>query len=85
MRVKGAHAWQHDQTRKRSNNVSLSEDLVQEAKILGVAVSCACGQGLALVVKAERDRRWKDESHAEMNSWNNYIAEHGVPFARFGF
>ena len=53
--------------------------------MLGVPESCACEQGLALVVKAERDRRWKDENHAAMNSWNNYIAEHGVPLARFGF
>lgn len=71
------------QSRKRSTNVSLREDLVQEAKTLGLSVSAACEQGLAAGVKAERDRRWKDENRAAIESWNSYIAEQGVPLARF--
>ena len=70
-------------SRKRSTNVSLSEELVREAKDLGLSISAACEQGLAAQVKAERERRWIEENRAGFESWNRYVAEHGLPLARY--
>ena len=70
-------------TRKRSTNVSLSEDLVRDAKQLGISISAACEQGLAARVQAERERRWIEENRAGIESWNRYVAEHGLPLARY--
>lgn len=70
-------------SRKRSTNVSLSEDLVHDAKALGISISRACEQGLAAEVKAERERRWIEENRAGIESWNRYVAEHGLPLARY--
>ncbi|HEX7656349.1 MAG TPA: type II toxin-antitoxin system CcdA family antitoxin, partial [Sphingomonas sp.] len=48
--------------RRRAVNVSLDDDLVGEAKALGLNLSQACEAGLAATVKAERERRWKEEN-----------------------
>ena len=75
----------HDRkpARKRSTNVSLSEDLVRDAKQLGISISGACEQGLASEVKAARERRWIEENRGGIESWNRYVAEHGLPLARY--
>ena len=44
---------------KKATNVSLSAELVDEAKKLGINVSEACQSGLAAQVKAARDAAWK--------------------------
>jgi antitoxin CcdA len=69
--------------RKRGTNVSLPSDLVTEARELGVSLSSACEQGLAAAVKAERERRWIQENKPALDSWNEYIAEHGLPLAKY--
>ena len=69
--------------RKRNTNVSLREDLVQEAKALGIGVSQACEQGLASAVQSERDRVWVEANRAGFESWNAYVSEHGLPLSRY--
>jgi antitoxin CcdA len=69
--------------RKRSTNVSLNENLVAEAKELGISVSAACEVGLAAAVKAERDARWKQENQAAIESYNAWVRKNGVPLARY--
>jgi antitoxin CcdA len=69
--------------RKRSTNVSLREDLVMEAKALGVGVSSACEQGLADALKAERERRWRVENAEAIQSFNAWLAENGNPLAKY--
>lgn len=80
-------AWmgKMDQQRvkRRGTNVTLDPQLVEEARALGVSVSRACEQGLAAQVKAERERRWLEENRAGFESWNRYIAEHGLPLAKY--
>jgi antitoxin CcdA len=69
-------------SRKRGTNVSLRSDLVAEARGLGISLSSACEQGLAAAVKTEKERRWLDENKPALESWNRYIAEHGLPLAK---
>lgn len=69
--------------RKRGTNVSLRSDLVAEARELGIGLSGACELGLALAVKAEKERRWLEENKPALDSWNRYIAEQGLPLARY--
>lgn len=54
---------------RRPTNISLPEALVAEAKALDVNLSRACEAGLAAAVKAERERRWKEENREAMESW----------------
>lgn len=68
---------------KRATNVSLSEDLVAEAKALGINVSQACQSGLAAEVKKAREAAWKEENREAIESYNAYVREHGMPFDEF--
>ena len=68
---------------KRATNVSLSEDLVAEAKALGINLSQACQAGLAAEVKKAREAAWKEENRAAIESYNAYVRKHGLPLARY--
>ena len=70
-------------SRKRGTNVSLRSDLVAEARELGVSLSSACEEGLTAAVKAEKERRWLADNKPALDSWNRYIAEHGLPLAKY--
>jgi antitoxin CcdA len=70
-------------SRKRGTNISLRTDLVAEARELGISLSSACEEGLAAAVKAEKERRWLEENKPALDSWNRYIAEHGLPLAKY--
>ncbi|NOG72356.1 type II toxin-antitoxin system CcdA family antitoxin [Roseicella sp. DB1501] len=68
---------------RRPTNVSLPEALVAEAKALDVNLSRACEEGLAVAVRAERQRRWKAENRDAMESWAEPLERLGLPLARF--
>jgi antitoxin CcdA len=70
-------------SRKRGTNVSLREDLIAEARQLGVSISSACEDGLAKAVKAEKERRWLEENADAIRSYNEWIKKNGVPLARY--
>ena len=68
---------------KKATNVSLSADLVEEAKRLGLNVSEACQTGLAAEVKKAREAVWKEENRAAIESWNDYIRKNGMPYDQY--
>ena len=68
---------------KKATNVSLSADLVEEAKRLGLNVSEACQAGLAAEVKKAREITWQEENRAAIESWNDYTRKHGLPLAKY--
>lgn len=68
---------------KKATNVSLSAELVDEAKKLGINVSEACQSGLAAQVKQTREAVWKEENRAAIESWNDYIRVHGMPYDEY--
>jgi antitoxin CcdA len=68
---------------KKATNVSLSADLVEEARRLGLNVSEACQAGLAAEVKKAREAAWKEENRAAIESWNDYIRKNGMPYDKY--
>lgn len=68
---------------RKSTNLSLAADLVEEAKALDINLSRACEAGLEAALKEERKRRWQEENRPAMEAWNAWIAEHGLPLARY--
>ena len=68
---------------KKPTNVSLSAELVEEAKRLSINVSEACQTGLALRVKAAREATWKAENRAAIEASNAYVRDHGLPLAKY--
>jgi len=68
---------------RRPTNVSLDARLVEEAKALGINVSRASEEGLAREVKAERERRFKEENAEAFEAWNRFVEKNGLPLERF--
>jgi antitoxin CcdA len=68
---------------KKATNVSLSVDLVAEAKQLGINVSEACQAGLAAEVKKTREAAWKAENREAIEWWNDYVERNGLPLAKY--
>jgi antitoxin CcdA len=68
---------------RRPTNVSLDARLVAEAKGLGINVSRASEEGLAREVKAERERRFKEENAEAFEEWNRFVEKNGLPLERF--
>jgi len=70
-------------SRTKPTNVSLDAALVEEAKELGVSISQASNRGLAQAVKKARGERWLEENKAALDAYNDYVAEHGLPLAKY--
>lgn len=67
-------------TAKRATNVTLPVALVEEAKGLGINVSKACEAGLSQHVSQAKAARWRSENRDAIESYNNWVAENGVPY-----
>ncbi len=68
---------------KRPTNVSLNEELVAEAKKLGINVSQACESGLSEQVRKAKREKWLRENKEAMDWSNDYVEKHGLPLARY--
>lgn len=70
--------------RKKATNVSLNEDLLSKAKDLGINISAAAEDGLALRVQQEYERRLKARIDSAMDWRNAYYGDDGHPADEFG-
>ena len=62
--------------RKRTN-LTVREDIMAEAKALGLNASRAAEAGIAAAIKAEKERRWLDENREAIAAHNRRIAREG--------
>lgn len=68
---------------RRPQNVSMPEQLVREAKALGINISQACERGLAEAVAAARRQRWLDENRQALDSSNAFAESQGLPLGKY--
>lgn len=68
---------------RRPTNVSLRADLIKEAKDLDVNISQACEVGLTGEVRKAREARWLADNLPALDAWNDWIREHGIPYAEY--
>jgi antitoxin CcdA len=69
------------QSRKRSTNLTLSDNLVEEARALDVNLSQAAEDGIARAVTAARDEQWVRRNREAMASYDAFVAEQGLILA----
>lgn len=69
--------------KRRPVNLSLDEAVVAEARRYGISLSRTSEAALAAAVKAERERRWKEENRAAIEGWNVWLEENGLPLERY--
>jgi len=63
---------------KKPTNLTLSADVLADAKALGLNISRACDDHLRALVKAEKERRWKEENAAAIDAYNARVEKNGV-------
>jgi len=68
---------------RKPTNLSLDRALLDEAKALDVNLSRAAEAGVRAAVKAEKERQWMAENKHVIEDWNDWVAEHGLPLAKY--
>lgn len=69
-------------THRKPTNVTISANLLAEAKTLDVNLSRAAEAGIANAVAAEKARLWRDENAEALASSNDFVAKNGLPLAK---
>lgn len=64
---------------KRATNLSLSVDVLEAAKNLGINISQICDNHLRDVVRREQERRWREEHADFIAAYNATIEAEGLP------
>ena len=64
---------------KRATNLSLSADVLDEAKRLQFNVSQLCDTRLREVVRREQENRWREEHADFIAAYNAIIETEGLP------
>ncbi|UZR28201.1 type II toxin-antitoxin system CcdA family antitoxin [Methylococcus mesophilus] len=67
-----------DNHAKKATNITLSADVLAEAKSLGINISQACDQFLRDLVRAERERRWQSEQAEFVAAYNRLVEQEGL-------
>lgn len=64
---------------KKATNITLSSDVLAEAKALGINISQSCDQFLRELVRSERERRWQQDNADFIAAYNQTVADEGLP------
>jgi antitoxin CcdA len=68
-----------NQPGKRATNLSLSSDLLDAAKQLGINISQVCDNHLREVVRREQERKWLEEHADFIAAYNAIVNTEGLP------
>lgn len=63
---------------KKACNVSINEDLLRQARALGINLSQTLEAGLEARLREARAKAWAEENRDAIDAYNRYVAEHGV-------
>ena len=64
---------------KKATNITLSVDVLNEAKALGINISQTCDHYLRELVRNERERRWQQDNAEFISAYNQTIEQEGLP------
>jgi len=73
------HAEHHSPSPKRAANLTLSTEVLDDAKALGINISKACDAHLRELVRKEKEARWKAEHIDFIQAYNQTVAEESLP------
>jgi antitoxin CcdA len=68
----------HGQKPKRRVNLSMREDLVEEAKRQNLNLSRVAEEALEEVLRKQRTERWREENREAIEAYNERIRKNGV-------
>ena len=73
------HAERNSSNSKRATNLTLSTEVLADAKALGINISKACDLHLRELVRKEKEARWKAEHADFIQAYNQCVAEECLP------
>lgn len=68
---------------RRSANLSIEADVLEEARALNVNLSRAAQDGIRRAIAAEKARKWKEENADAIRSSNEYVEKYGLPLEKY--
>ena len=64
---------------KKATHITLSSDVLTEAKALGINISQSCDQFLRERVRNERERRWQRDNVDFIAAYNQSVTDEALP------
>lgn len=88
MRRKNAHtvpmvSTDEKRTPRRATNLSLSAEATRRARDYGLNISRIAEDAIVEAVRRHEGELWKRENAEAIRSYNEWVAEEGLPFAKF--
>lgn len=71
------------ETRKKAANLSIDQNLLEEAKALGINLSAIAEQGLKKEISRIKSEQWKEENREAILSSNKWVEENGLPLEKY--
>jgi antitoxin CcdA len=68
---------------RKSVNLSIEAELLEEAKTLGIDLSRAAGVGVSDAIRRRKGELWLEENREAIEQTNAYFEENGLPFAEY--
>lgn len=68
---------------KRATNLSLDQDLLKDAKALGVNISQAAEKGVSEAVSKAKSEAWLEENREALIAWGEWVEKNGLPLEEF--
>jgi len=68
---------------KKATNLSLDQELLKDAKALGVNISAAAETGVAEAVRKAKAAAWLQENRAAIEASNAWVEKNGLPLAKY--
>jgi antitoxin CcdA len=68
-----------DRPLKKATNLTLTSEVLEVAKKLGVNISKVCDAFIESLVKPEKERRWKLDNAVFISAYNQITADEGLP------
>lgn len=68
---------------RKSANLTIDAQLVDEAKALKVNLSRAAQDGIARAVAKEKAKQWQEENAEAIQSSNEYVEKYGLPLEKY--
>lgn len=69
--------------KKKATNLSLDQELLKDARALGVNLSEAAEKGVSEAVRKAKGEAWLAENREAIEANNRWVEENGLPLAKY--
>lgn len=71
-------AYYNPNAPKKSTNLSINSDLIQQAKLLKINLSKLLEEKLAIIIATQKEELWLQENQEAIEEYNTYVSQKGI-------